>query len=89
MIRNGRSPVRLTQHLRWGVVFAFGLLFSLTAELTAGVLVAPTVVILSDRNRTGRINVENPSNKPKEIEISLGFGLPVSDSLGKVTIAGR
>jgi len=87
MIRDGSSPVRLTQRLRWGVVLASGLLFFLAVELTAGVLVAPTVVILSDKSRTGRINVENPGDKPKEIEISLGFGLPISDSLGKVTIA--
>jgi P pilus assembly chaperone PapD len=87
MIPNGNSTLRLMQRLRMGVVLATGLILFLAVDLSAGVLVAPTVVILSDKDRTGRINVENPSNKSKEIEISLGFGLPVSDSLGKVSIA--
>ncbi len=59
----------------------------LTAHLAAGVLVAPTVVIMSDQNRTGRLTLENPGNTPKEIEVSFGFGLPWSDSLGNVSIS--
>ncbi|MFZ5980225.1 MAG: hypothetical protein ACOYVF_06290 [Candidatus Zixiibacteriota bacterium] len=67
------------------VIAVFLLLFPLT-ELIAGILVAPTVVFLSDQNRTGRMIVRNPSAEPKEVEIRMGFGLPISDSLGNVRV---
>jgi len=66
-------------------IVAFLLLFPIN-ELLAGVLVAPTVVFLSDKNRTGRMIVRNPGNDPKEVEIRMGFGLPMSDSLGNVRV---
>jgi len=55
-------------------------------NLKAGVLVAPTSVYLSEHDRTGRMTVQNPSDKPKEISIFLSFGIPESDSLGSVNI---
>ncbi len=55
-------------------------------SLTAGILVAPTSVILSDNDRTGRLTVQNPSDAPKEVSIQFGFGIPQSDSLGKVKL---
>lgn len=55
-------------------------------SLTAGVLVAPTSVILSENDRTGRLTVQNPSDSPKEVSIHFGFGIPQSDSLGKVKL---
>jgi len=69
-----------------GVLFALGLLLLLTMDLAAGVLVAPTVIILSDKERTGRMTIQNPTNKPREVDIYFGFGLPESDSLGDVRI---
>ncbi|MCX6826892.1 MAG: hypothetical protein NTV06_06480 [candidate division Zixibacteria bacterium] len=68
--------------------FFIGIVLLLTPILNtfAGVLVAPTVVILSENDRTGRITVQNPSDKPKEVSVYFSFGLPVSDSLGAVTI---
>jgi len=62
------------------------LLFILAAELSANVLVAPTSVILSDKQRTGRMTVRNPTNKPVEIEIRFSYGLPVSDEQGNVKV---
>jgi P pilus assembly chaperone PapD len=56
-------------------------------ELSAGVLVAPTVVFLSDKSRTGRLNLQNSANTPVEVTINFSFGLPTSDSLGNVTVA--
>lgn len=56
------------------------------SELLAGVLVAPTVIFISDKDRTGRLNIQNPSNEPREISIHLAFGLPESDSLGNVFV---
>ncbi len=58
-------------------------------RLSAGVLVAPTVVILNEKDRTGRLTIQNPSERPKEISIIVNFGLPLSDSLGNIQIQLR
>lgn len=87
MSNEGKSTFGWRRRLQRGVAMTCILLILTAVNLAAGVLVAPTVVILSDKNRTGRINVENPGNESKEVEISFSFGLPVSDSLGRVTIA--
>lgn len=72
---------------RLGFSILVSLLIMIPAtDLLAGVLTAPTVVIMSDRERTSRMIVRNPSSQPKEIEIRMGFGIPVSDSLGNVTV---
>jgi P pilus assembly chaperone PapD len=60
------------------------LLLAEAVNLAAGVLVAPTVVFLSERSRTGRLTIQNPTNAPKEISVNFSFGLPTSDSLGNV-----
>jgi P pilus assembly chaperone PapD len=66
------------------MAISLALLFSTAAELFAGVLVAPTVVFLSDKSHTGRLTIQNPTNLPKDVTISFSFGLPLSDSLGDV-----
>ena len=81
-----KDATRPFRHIGICAVFAWIALVFLAVELSAGVLVAPTVIILSDKERTGRINVENPGDKPKEVEISFSYGLPVSDSLGRISI---
>lgn len=70
----------------WGFFLISALLFTPLANTLAGVLVAPSVVILSDKGRTGRMTVQNPSNMPREITIDFSFGLPESDSLGYVKV---
>ncbi|HUV30042.1 MAG TPA: hypothetical protein VMY05_02960 [Acidobacteriota bacterium] len=72
--------------LRGFVVFCLMLLVPLF-DAAAGVLVAPTIVFISSKQRTGRLTVQNPTDTPKEITIRFSFGLPVSDSLGQVHIA--
>jgi P pilus assembly chaperone PapD len=62
------------------------LLTGSATQLLAGVLVAPTVIFISDKDRTGRLNIQNPSDEPREISIHLAFGLPESDSLGNVFV---
>jgi P pilus assembly chaperone PapD len=57
---------------------------SMVMEVVAGVLVAPTVVFLSDKSRTGRMTIQNPTNLPKEVTVNFSFGLPYSDSLGDI-----
>lgn len=55
-------------------------------EAIAGVLVAPTIVFMSDKNRTGRMTIQNPTNTPKEVFVSISFGLPTSDSSGNISL---
>lgn len=83
-----QTPSIFSRQRIWhqGFLFSLFLLFLTAADLTGGVLVAPTVVFLSDKNRTGRLNLQNPTNAPVEVSINFSFGLPTSDSLGDVTI---
>jgi P pilus assembly chaperone PapD len=87
MKRNTLFPGRSHAIAPRGVLCALALLLFLALDISAGVLVAPTVVILSDKERTGRITVQNPTNKPREVDIYFSFGLPESDSLGDVRIS--
>jgi P pilus assembly chaperone PapD len=75
-------PVRKTGF--WGTFILIIILSATAANICASVLVAPTVVFLSEKDRTGRITVQNPSDKPKEITVYLSYGLPTSDSTGDV-----
>lgn len=63
-------------------VLAVVLLMSSLAQ--AQVLVAPTLLFVSDQSRFGTFFVMNRSNVPQEISISFRFGYPVSDSTGNV-----
>jgi len=78
---------RLTRQLeRRGLALVLIFLFVAVSELSAGVLVAPTSLVLSDRKTTGRLTVQNPTDKPQEISIGFSFGIPMSDSLGNVQV---
>jgi P pilus assembly chaperone PapD len=52
----------------------------------AGVLVAPTVVFLSDDARTGRMTLQNLGDAPEEVSVFFSFGLPTADSVGDVRV---
>ncbi len=52
----------------------------------AQVIVAPTLLFMSDQSRFGTFIVLNRSNTPQEISISFKFGYPESDSLGNITM---
>ncbi|MBD3258689.1 hypothetical protein GF377_09675 [candidate division GN15 bacterium] len=80
-----------------GIVFArrrmlSGCLLTLLAvmlplsSVLSSVLVAPTVVVLSDQQRTGRMILRNPTDVPQEVSVEFKFGLPISDSLGNLTL---
>ena len=66
--------------------FLFLALLLSAANLTAGVLVAPTVVFLSSDARTGRMTLQNLGDKPEEVSVFFSFGLPTADSLGDVSV---
>lgn len=70
----------------WGFFIFVALLIAPLTQVAAGVLVAPSVIVLSDKNKTGRMNLQNTSNTPKEVSISFSFGIPESDSLGNVNV---
>ncbi len=70
----------------WGFLFFTVIFFASAVNLFGSVLVAPTVVFLSEKDRTGRITIQNPSDKPKEISVYISYGLPISDSTGDVQI---
>lgn len=81
----GRKATRRT--CSFWIIAVIGLtILSQVGELIAGVLVAPTIVFMSDKNRTGRMTIQNPTNAPKEVFVNISFGLPVSDSSGNVTL---
>jgi len=75
-----------SKFLRHFSFFVFVIISLSGGSLFAGVLVAPTVVVLSERDRTGRLTVQNPSERPKEVSILINFGLPTSDSAGNVQV---
>jgi len=63
-------------------LFAIVLLVSSFAQ--AQVIVAPTILFMSDQSRFGTFVVMNRSNTPQEISISFRFGFPESDSSGNI-----
>jgi hypothetical protein len=79
VLRKPRSGYRIV------ILVGLAILFQI-AESIAGILVAPTIVFLSDKNRTGRMTLQNPTNSPKEVFVNFSFGLPSSDSLGNVSL---
>ncbi len=54
------------------------------AAAKAQVIVAPTILFMSDQSRFGTFVVMNRSNTPQEVTISFKFGFPESDSLGNI-----
>lgn len=82
------SPSRKRKMLRFLGVFTIpALLLCLGAlDLGASVMVAPTVVFMSDRNPTGRLIIQNPADEPTEVTVRFSWGLPSSDSLGNVQV---
>jgi P pilus assembly chaperone PapD len=51
-----------------------------------GVVVAPHAVFIDGRARSGSVLLYNPNTEPVEVSISLLFGYPVTDSLGRVLL---
>jgi P pilus assembly chaperone PapD len=70
----------------WAFLFVIGAAGFAAPSAVGGVLVAPTVVFLSEGTPTGELTIQNPATKPTEVTIFFSFGLPVSDSLGNVKI---
>ena len=71
--QNPSLPKRIFQR---GILFVFLIVLFPLMDVVAGVLVAPPVVFISEKGKTGRLTVQNPTNAPKEVSISFSFGLP-------------
>jgi len=69
-----------------GILLCCLLLAAPLTDLLAGVLVAPTVIVLSEHKRTGRMLVRNPGPEAAEVSVRFSFGLTQSDSLGQVFV---
>ncbi len=69
-----------------GILLCSLLLAAPLTDLLAGVLVAPTVIVLSKENRTGRMLLRNPGPEATEVSVRFSFGLTQSDSLGQVFV---
>ncbi|MEW6051025.1 MAG: hypothetical protein AB1644_08210 [Candidatus Zixiibacteriota bacterium] len=80
------TPPLKTSRFRWGLFLGAALSTIAASNLVAGVLVAPTVIFMSDKSRTGRMDIQNPTNIPKEVTIRFSYGLPISDTAGNVYI---
>ncbi|HXT16776.1 MAG TPA: hypothetical protein VN706_14150 [Gemmatimonadaceae bacterium] len=53
---------------------------------TEAVSISPTAIYLSSRDRTASFELYNGDDTPAEVELSLAFGYPASDSLGRVDV---
>jgi P pilus assembly chaperone PapD len=56
------------------------------ASHAQGVLVAPHVVFIDPRTRSGWVQLHNPGSDPAEVTIETLFGYPVTDSLGNLQL---
>ena len=77
--------MRLTNAVRAGLT---GLLLSLLPRLlpAQGVVIAPHVLYLDHRTRSGALTLYNPGTEPVEIALSTFFGYPVTDSAGQFAL---
>lgn len=60
------------------------LILAAIGSAQAQVVVAPTILFLSNQSRFGTFLVMNRSDAPQEVSISFRFGFPESDSLGNL-----
>ncbi len=79
---NTRNHVRRYRN----VILLIAIVMSISSHIMASILVAPTVVFLSDKARTQRMTIQNPTDGPVEVSIYFSFGIPESDSLGNISV---
>jgi len=61
-------------------------LLALSAPSVQAVTVSPTAVYISSRHPSALLTLINTGTRPEEIELSLGFGYPVSDTAGVLRV---
>lgn len=63
-----------------------GIFVLLSTLRAAAVSVSPVALYIDDRTRTGALTLYNPGTRPEEIRLEFGFGYPVSDEEGNITV---
>lgn len=86
MSKSKNLIARSYRGVQWKFLITAMLLFIPLQELIANVLVSPTIVFISDKNPTGRITLLNRGNSIQEVSVYFSFGLPISDSLGNISV---
>jgi len=61
-------------------------LFVLCAGQAHAVTVSPTAIYISSRNPSALLTLINTGSRPEEIELSIAFGYPVSDTAGVLRV---
>lgn len=69
-----------------GSAMAVIALLALSASAAHAVTVSPTAVYITSRNPSALLTLINTGSRPEEIELSIGFGYPVSDSAGVLRV---
>ena len=89
MRHSTKHPRRIDSATLRGLLFPLASILCLigfAADLGASVLIAPPVVVLSDNQRTGRMILRNPTDRPQEVSVDFKWGLPETDSLGNMSL---
>jgi len=68
-----------------GAMMVIGLL-ALSTSAAHAVTVSPTAVYITARNPSALLTLINTGSRPEEIELSIAFGYPVSDSTGVLRV---
>jgi P pilus assembly chaperone PapD len=85
----GRRHARDTRTVMHRLMSACALattLVALPAAAARAVTVSPTAVYISAKNPSALLTLINTGSRAEEIELSIGFGYPVSDSLGVLRV---
>ena len=69
-----------------GSAMAIAGLLALAVRPAHAVTVSPTAVYISARNPSALLTLINTGSRPEEIELSIGFGYPVSDTAGVLRV---
>jgi P pilus assembly chaperone PapD len=69
-----------------GTAMAVVGLLAITASTAHAVTVSPTAVYITSRNPSALLTLINTGSRPEEIELSIGFGYPISDSTGVLRV---
>ena len=80
-----RSLTDIPRVLRTGVVL-LAMLVAGVASTAGAVTVSPTALYISARSPSGLLTLVNTGTRPEEIELSFGFGYPVSDTAGVLRV---
>ena len=69
-----------------GSAMAVVALLAFASTPARAVTVSPTAVYISSRNPSAMLTLINTGSRPEEIELSIGFGYPVSDTAGVLRV---